>query len=226
MTVQNASVSDGGNVFMWSYTNGNLDNDEWIFVDAIDCWSLRSVTMAVQQDNAYINMYNLPSEINATIADVGKPFYSKWTIEFRPSYYTLPSVKADDCPNGYLYLCRTGLCTNANCTPDYWPIYVGISNDPSRRLKEHNYKNKKAGKGDRFDHLQTLNSSAMTKNQARAVEQLIIERNPKTIRPTWQNKINSISKLNILYWAAMPYAESFLETNIFYDAYRTAGKIN
>ena len=101
------------------------------------------------------------------------------------------------------------------------PIYVGITNDVPRREAEH---------GSRFsDGLDQLNTVPLTRNQARAVEQVIIERNPffrDIINNPKGNKINSISKYNILYVAAIPYGTLFVETNPIYQEYKNKGDVN
>jgi hypothetical protein len=59
------------------------------------------------------------------------------------------------------------------------PVYAGITKDLMCRAAQH---------GDRFDELLKLTSSKVTRDQARAIEQVLINRNPQ-----FQNQINSIA---------------------------------
>ncbi|MFT3951682.1 MAG: RHS repeat-associated core domain-containing protein [Oscillospiraceae bacterium] len=89
------------------------------------------------------------------------------------------------------------------------PEYVGITNDIVRRKGEH-------GKD-----LVSLNKTPMKRNQARGVEQYIIEKNPQ-----FTNKINSISKYNILYPVAIRFGRIFTNSNSRYLSYREKGWVN
>ena len=110
LTTTGAKTTDGANVMLYTYSIHNNCNDEWIFVKCSG-YALRSVNIAVQQDQTYLTRYNdQRNEVNKTITDAAKPFYTKWHIEFRPSYYTLSSMKLDDCPNG-----SNSQCTSTNC---------------------------------------------------------------------------------------------------------------
>lgn len=122
LTIENAGTSAGDNAFMYSYSSENRCNDEWIFVPA-NGDSLETVTIAVQQDKSYINQPNRdPNEIGTVMVDAAKPFYTKWHIQFRPSYYTISYVKSDDCPRGYYSICNNSCnttCQNKNKTPNH-----------------------------------------------------------------------------------------------------------
>jgi RHS repeat-associated protein len=76
------------------------------------------------------------------------------------------------------------------------PVYVGISKNISERACRH---------GDRFDELMKLNHDFVTKDQARAIEQAIIEANP-----SFQNGINSIAKNRDWYEGATQWARDWL----------------
>jgi hypothetical protein len=76
------------------------------------------------------------------------------------------------------------------------PVYVGISKNISERACRH---------GDRFDELMKLNHDFVTKDQARAIEQAIIEANP-----SFQNGINSIAKKRDWYEEATQWARDWL----------------
>lgn len=105
------------------------------------------------------------------------------------------------------------------------PVYVGITNDLDKRYYQHNYIWNKLYKEDRFDNLLQLNDlvkdgNLLTKDQARGVEQVIIERNRE-----FENQINSISVFNINYLYTL-FGEKYLETNMVYNRYKEDGVVN
>jgi hypothetical protein len=71
-------------------------------------------------------------------------------------------------------------------------VYTGITNNMVRRQTEH---------GTRFD-IEAIHGG-LTRNQARAIEQVLIENNPQYL-----NKINSISPNHRFYEEAQRWAES------------------
>lgn len=77
------------------------------------------------------------------------------------------------------------------------PVYVGISQDIAARTCRH---------GDRFDAFEKLTATKVTKDQARAIEQTIIERNPH-----FENQYNSISPLRDWYHEAMDWGSRWLQ---------------
>lgn len=111
------------------------------------------------------------------------------------------------------------------------PIYVGITNDLDKRYYQHNYIWNKLYKEDRFDNLLQLNDlvkdgNLLTKDQARGVEQVIIERNRNNEDgKKLQNKLNSISVANIKYLYTL-FGIKYLETNDVYNRYKKEGVIN
>ena len=74
--------------------------------------------------------------------------------------------------------------------------YVGITNNISRRQTQH---------GDRFDRLIEITDEPLTRRQARAIEQVLIEDNPQ-----FSNKINSISSKRDWYNDATEWARKWL----------------
>ena len=81
-------------------------------------------------------------------------------------------------------------------------VYTGITKqDLAKRLYQHNYK------GKAFDDLDTI-IGGLTRNQARAVEQYLIENGSASAL----NKINSISPKSEYYSDAMKWAKEFLDT--------------
>ena len=74
--------------------------------------------------------------------------------------------------------------------------YVGITNDIARRQAQH---------GDRFDRLIEITDEPLTRRQARAIEQVLIEDNPQ-----FSNKINSISSKRDWYDDATDWARKWL----------------
>ena len=107
------------------------------------------------------------------------------------------------------------------------PVYVGITNNPNRRRNQHNNAWQKKYEKDRFDALEVLNDpikdvDLFTKGEARGVEQVIIERN----RDNFQNKINSISLLNLHYFEYTSFGKVYLENNDKYNEYKKEGLIN
>lgn len=94
-------------------------------------------------------------------------------------------------------------------------VYVGLSNNPIRRQSEH------VRDAREFSPI-PLNIGNLTYQEARTVEQLLIEtyvkqynRNGVIINPLGrlENKINSISPDRDIYNAAMDYAKNILEKN-------------
>ncbi|MDF2545537.1 MAG: repeat protein [Anaerosolibacter sp.] len=77
--------------------------------------------------------------------------------------------------------------------------YVGISKNMDNRFAQH---------GDRFDRLVPVTSEPLTRDQARAIEQVLIEKNPQ-----FSNKINSISPKNVIYNDAIDWATKWLKDN-------------
>ncbi len=81
--------------------------------------------------------------------------------------------------------------------------YVGITNNVAARAAQH---------GARFDTLRTITDNPVTRNQGRAIEQVLIEQNPQ-----FANKINSISPNNPLYKDAISWGTEWLKRNGFMD---------
>jgi hypothetical protein len=82
--------------------------------------------------------------------------------------------------------------------------YVGISNDVVRRKRQH---------GKRFDDLIPLSgATGLTRNQARSVEQLVIEANSLQ-NINLQNINNSISPSSPFFLEAIDWAEDFVPKN-------------
>lgn len=79
--------------------------------------------------------------------------------------------------------------------------YVGISKNPSTRAAQH---------GERFHEVQTLTDTPLTRRQARAIEQALINKNPQ-----YSNKINSISPKRDWYNEAVEWGESWLGVHGF-----------
>jgi hypothetical protein len=77
-------------------------------------------------------------------------------------------------------------------------VYVGVSNDTARRAAEH---------GESFV-LQSITNTPLTRNEARALEQLIIENNSQ-----FENLRNSISPLRDIYDDALNWARDFASTS-------------
>jgi hypothetical protein len=75
--------------------------------------------------------------------------------------------------------------------------YVGITKNPIKRAAQH---------GERFDRLDILTEEPLTRRQARAIEQVLINRNSNL-----SNKINSISPKQIWYKKAVEWGEAWLK---------------
>ena len=78
------------------------------------------------------------------------------------------------------------------------PLYAGITNNVGRRQAQH---------GDQFV-LDPLTTDPVTRGQARAIEQALIERNPG-----FKNEINSISPRLSYYQSAVDWGEAWLQAN-------------
>ena len=78
-------------------------------------------------------------------------------------------------------------------------VYVGITNDVARRQAEH---------GERFDRLIEITNEPLTRKQARAIEQVLIEENPQ-----FTNKINSISSKKKWYEEAITWGQKWLDNH-------------
>jgi predicted GIY-YIG superfamily endonuclease len=77
-------------------------------------------------------------------------------------------------------------------------VYVGISKNVPARENQH---------GERFDYLSKITKQKLTRRQARAIEQVLIELN----RGKFQNLINSISSERDWYDEAKSWGFSWLE---------------
>jgi RHS repeat-associated protein len=77
--------------------------------------------------------------------------------------------------------------------------YAGIAYDVPRRQAQH---------GVRFDYLQKITKNKVTRNQARAIEQVLIENNTQ-----FSNVINSISPSNPIYNDAIKWGTDWLKSN-------------
>ncbi|MBO0981296.1 polymorphic toxin-type HINT domain-containing protein [Microbacterium sp. SD291] len=75
-------------------------------------------------------------------------------------------------------------------------IYAGITNNITRRTAQH---------GDRFDGLQELTASPLTRGESRAIEQALIVDNPG-----FQNLVNSISPRHSYYEQAVEWGRAWL----------------
>ena len=78
-------------------------------------------------------------------------------------------------------------------------VYVGITNNIERRSIEHQ---------PRFDEIIAINNEALTRRQARAIEQAEIINNP-----SFENKINSISPVRDYYDEAVEWGQKWLRDN-------------
>lgn len=76
------------------------------------------------------------------------------------------------------------------------PVYAGITNDLGRRGTQH---------ADWFV-LDPMKTAPVTRGQARAIEQALIERNPG-----FENVINSISPTHSYYQQAVGWGEAWLQ---------------
>ncbi len=72
---------------------------------------------------------------------------------------------------------------------------MGITNDIARRQAQH---------GERFDRLIEITDEPLTRRQARAIEQVLIEDNPQ-----FSNRINSISQKQDWYVDATDWAKKW-----------------
>ena len=77
------------------------------------------------------------------------------------------------------------------------PVYVGITKNVSKRQSQH---------GTRFDYLSEITETHLTRREARAIEQAMIERHPE-----YQNKINSINSKRDWYNDAINWGNKWLE---------------
>ena len=78
--------------------------------------------------------------------------------------------------------------------------YVGITTDIARREVQH---------GARFDKLVPITKSPLTRREARAIEQVLIENNPQ-----FSNKINSIAKSRDWYDEAIERGTKWINQNL------------
>lgn len=83
---------------------------------------------------------------------------------------------------------------------DQNPVYTGITKDPIKRAAQH---------GDRFE-LDVITETPITRRQARAIEQVLIEKNPQ-----FENIINSIGRNRSWYRDAVYWGEKWLRENGF-----------
>jgi len=81
------------------------------------------------------------------------------------------------------------------------PVYTGITNNLARRICEH---------GERFDSIKAITTSPVTRDQARAIEQSLINNNPQ-----FENAINSISQNRSWYDEAVQWGQQWLQNHGF-----------
>lgn len=117
---------------------------------------------------------------------------------------------------------------------DEIPVYVGITVHVKIREYQHNYIWEKKLKEEgfesenledykRFEYLEPLNEEApLTRDEARGVEQVLIERN----RDNFQNKLNSIGIFNKKYYPYTNFGKAYLETNDVYLKRKAEGVVN
>lgn len=79
------------------------------------------------------------------------------------------------------------------------PVYAGITNDLGRRGAQH---------GGRFDQLDAVTTSPVTRRQGRAIEEALIFENPG-----FENKIHSISPRRSHYGSSLAWGQSWLRQN-------------
>ena len=79
---------------------------------------------------------------------------------------------------------------------DNKPVYVGITKDVPTRQNQH---------GDRFDLLNEITTEPLTRRQARAIEQVLIEQHPE-----YENLINSIGSKRDWYDDAIEWGHKWL----------------
>ena len=80
-------------------------------------------------------------------------------------------------------------------------VYAGITKNLACRAANH---------GDRFDLIQSITGSPVTRDQARAIEQALINSNPQ-----FQNQINSIAKNRSWYDKASEWGAKWLADHGF-----------
>ena len=78
-------------------------------------------------------------------------------------------------------------------------VYTGITNNLARRGAQH---------AERFDYLDQVTDTPVTRGQARSIEQALITRNPG-----FENKINSISPNQPYYQQAVDWGNAWLDAN-------------
>lgn len=78
-------------------------------------------------------------------------------------------------------------------------VYVGITNNITRRQTQH---------GPRFEDLDRINTEPLSRGEARAIEQAIIEKNK-----SFENKINSIADKHPYKKDAVEWGNEWLKTN-------------
>lgn len=78
--------------------------------------------------------------------------------------------------------------------------YVGITSNVARREIQH---------GARFDKLAPITEAPLTRREARAIEQVLIEKNPQ-----FSNKINSIAKSRDWYDEAIEWGNEWVKQNL------------
>ena len=79
--------------------------------------------------------------------------------------------------------------------------YVGITTDIARREAQH---------GARFDKLVKINDNPLTRREARAIEEVLIEKNPQ-----FSNKINSIAKSRNWYDEAIEWGTEWINQKLY-----------
>ena len=123
LTVSGASHDNGANVIMYSYSSGRPTNDEWIFIPV---QSVNLVETAIHQDPSYLDCFaGEPHNINMVMADVTKPFYTRWGISIEPFYYNISYLPLEECTFSYWVHCQSlssacgTICANSYTWPNH-----------------------------------------------------------------------------------------------------------
>lgn len=201
------NFADGLNAVVY-LLEGDMTNVAWSLAACLPLAGVAAVGVKYtgKAADATITFFKNSDKLNGFL-DKGKDLLKGGDNFFSKLFKKADDVPVEDIPrNSSANVPKSLLQGEAN-TRVYLGIkdgefdYVGIAKDIGKRQKQH---------GDRFETLREITEEPLTRRQARAIEQVMIEKHPE-----FSNKINSISPNRDWYNDAKDWGTSWLEEHGF-----------